>query len=388
MIPRVVLKKGKAGSAFGGHPWVYDWMIDQIDEGLRDGDVVVVHADDAGKFVGHGVWNALGEIRVRIYSWSESAPVNREFFSARIDEALALRRALGYAGPKDGCRLIYGDAENLSGLVVDRYADALVLQVNASGLLPRLPMLAEVLREKTGARLAQLRLPEILAKDLGRTSMLFGETPAAPIRIEQEGLVWEIDLNVQQKTGFYLDQRANRLSAAAWAKGRAALDLYSYTGGFGIAAAKAGATSVTCVDSSAPAIAAAARNAEHNGAAIDAVVSDVLDYAASCDRKFGWVAIDPPKFAAGASSREKALAMYHRVNQEALGLVAKGGIFVTSSCSGRVATGEWLGMLSSAARRAGRFLKLIELRGASPDHPVSLHCPETAYLKCAIFLVD
>lgn len=194
-----------------------------------------------------------------------------------------------------------------------------------------------------------------------------------------------VALRSGQKTGFYLDQAENRQVVGKLGQGRKVLDLYCYTGGFGIHAAKAGAASVVSVDSSEPALAQAKRNAELNGVRqIEFIRADVDEYLKSDSKDFDLVIADPPRFATSQSSKEAALRKYFHINTEAMKKVRPGGFFVSCNCSGRVEASEWISLLAAAATKCGRTLQIIEQRGASRDHPVSAHCPETKYLKCVI----
>jgi 23S rRNA (cytosine1962-C5)-methyltransferase len=215
---------------------------------------------------------------------------------------------------------------------------------------------------------------------------LSGEIPDQPIVICDRELSFEVPIRSGQKTGFYLDQRENRHAAAQLAKGRAVLDAYTYTGGFALWCARGGAASVTAVDSSAPAIAQARRNAEINQIrSVEFLEADALQFMQSrSPGEYGLVILDPPRLATSRGGVTGALRMYHRIQIEAFRVLEKGGFVVSCNCSGRISSGEWLGLLAGAARRSGRLLQVIEQRGASRDHPVSPHCPETEYLKCVI----
>ena len=205
-----------------------------------------------------------------------------------------------------------------------------------------------------------------------------------------QGIEFAVNLRGGQKTGFFLDQSENRTAAARYAGGKKVLDLYCYTGGFGLHCAKAGAEEVVGVDSSGPAIAQAVRQAEANRLGnMLFVEDDVFRFLeGNQEGSYSMMIVDPPRFAAGRENRDRALRMYHRVNSEAMTRLKKGGILVTCSCSGRISTQEFVMMLSSAARRSNRFLQVLELRGASRDHPFTPFCPEGQYLKCVIARVS
>jgi 23S rRNA (cytosine1962-C5)-methyltransferase len=216
-----------------------------------------------------------------------------------------------------------------------------------------------------------------------------GRLPEDPLTIREHGLAYEVDLHAGQKTGFYLDQRENRRAAAAYLRGRRVLDMFCYTGGFAMAAAAlGGARDVLGIDASKKAIAQARRNAELNG--LTNVRFDVGDAFQSLDRlieqgeRFDAVILDPPKFARGRAGTNQALMAYHRLNRAAALLLTPGGILVTCSCTGGVTREDFLLMLSGVAQKSGRDLRILEQRGAAPDHPVAATCLETEYLKCMI----
>ena len=238
-----------------------------------------------------------------------------------------------------------------------------------------------MLRQERGlSQIEGLRLPAV---------QHWGQLPGGPIFIEEHGLRYGVDLREGQKTGFYLDQRENRRAAAGYATGRRVLDLFCYSGGFGLAASKLGhASEVLAVDGSQAAIALARANAELNG--VSNMRFDVgdgfqtLDALAAAGERFGMVVLDPPKFARSRTAVADALMAYHRLNRTAVGLLEPGGILVTCSCSGHVTREDFQHMLAGVAQRSGREIQILEQRGAAPDHPASAACLEGEYLKCFI----
>lgn len=370
---------------------MYDWMIASVEGEPSEGQPVRVCGSEARRFVAHGLWNEKGEIRIRLYAWDETFPVDAEWIRQKIDHCIHVRKnVLECFAPSGGCRLVYGDAEGLSGLNVDYYAGYAVVQIGASGLLEYKDVIFDALETHLSPKGIQLRLPALLSEQKHFASFERGHAPDEALIMVDGTLQSIVNLNSRQKTGFYLDQRENRWAAAMYAKGKTVLDLFSFSGMFGLACADRGADKVISVDSSEEAVETGKRNAALNGCArFEAVREDVMEFlVATSPASADMVILDPPKYAQGQASAQAAMAMYHRLNTAGLRALKPGGILVSCSCSGRVGTQEWLKTLASAARRSGRFLQLLELRGAARDHPVSIHCPETAYLKCGIFLVS
>jgi 23S rRNA (cytosine1962-C5)-methyltransferase len=433
---RVVLKPRKALPFYGRHPWVLASAVDRVEpisiasEHLADFEGQVVDLlNDKGKFVARGIYNGQSRICVRLYTWSPDEAIDEAFFRRKLERAIELRRQIGYApGETRGesaTRLVFSEADGISGLIVDRYGDCLVIQPTSLGIAQRLEMIAGVLRELLQPRAIVLRLDKATAKLEGITTVegesphpsplpegegviarqrtvdaqchnvpfpdghVWGEAPAGPLVIREHGLAYEVDLHAGQKTGFYLDQRENRLAAAKYLRGRRVLDMFCYTGGFAMsAAALGGATEVLGIDGSKRAIAQATRNAEINGLksvrfeCADAF--ETLDALLAQGQKFDAVILDPPKFARGRGGANQALMAYHRLNRVAVELLVGGGILLTCSCTGGVSRDDFLLMLSGVAQKSRRDIRVLEQRGAAPDHPVSATCLETEYLKCMI----
>ncbi len=388
---QVVLKPRKAAPFYGRHPWVLDSAIERVEGEPTDGDVVDL-VSDKGKWVARGVFNSKSRIRVRLYSWDAAEQLNDAFWHARLQRAISLRDALGYVREQGAARLVFSEADGLSGLVVDRYADWLVVQVTALAMLARLerlvPMLVELVRplgvlvrgDKGVARLEGIELPAGVA---------WGETHAGPVFIEEHGIRYGVDLAEGQKTGFYLDQRENRRAAATYVAGRRVLDMFCYSGAFSLSALLLGkAREVLGIDASEKAIALARANAQLNsvsGARFEAAnCFEALAALRESGERFGAVILDPPKFAQSRRAADEALRAYHRLNRLAIELLDPSGVLVTCSCSGHVTREDFLYMLVGVAQKSGRDVQILEQRGASPDHPTSATCLETDYLKCFI----
>ena len=388
----VFIKPKRARPFFGRHPWVLDSAILRVDGNPDSGDVVDVVTHD-GNFIARGLWNASSRIRVRLYSFMQDQALDQIFWNARIENAVALRQQLHLFSKKTGCRLINSEGDNLSGVIVDQYGPYLAVQVTALAMAERLDMICDSLERIVQPKGILLRGAE---RGLGKLEglhlpdrLLRGEPPDGPIFVEEHGLRFGVDLTEGQKTGYYLDQRENRQAAARYAAGRRVLDMFCYSGGFGVACAVSGnASSVLSVDSSIKAISLARANAELNNATTMTVEqADAFEKLASLEEenaKFGMVVLDPPKFARSRASASDALRAYHRINRLGVDLLEPGGVLVTCSCSGAITRDDFLMTLSAVAQRSGRTLQLLEYRGAAPDHPVNLHCLEGEYLKCVI----
>jgi 23S rRNA (cytosine1962-C5)-methyltransferase len=388
---RVILQPRRARPFYGRHPWVYPGAIAAVEGDPADGAEVDL-VSHTGNFIARGLYNARSKIRVRLYSWSPEAPLDRAFFRDRLEAALRLRRdLLKLDGPGRACRLVFSEGDGLSGLTVDRYDRWLVAQFTALGLAQRRELLAELLAELTGAEGIYLRTERGVGKLEGlelHDGPLWGQTPAEPVAVEEEGLRFLVHLAEGQKTGYYLDQRDNRKAAARLAAGRRVLDAFCYSGGFGLHAARAGAVDVVGVDSSEAALHLARANADLNGLAnVRFVAADVFDHLAAlvaAGERFGLVVLDPPKFARSRGAVEEALRGYRRLQALALRLLEPDGILVTCCCSGLITADMLAELLAQLAVEERRDVQLLERRGQAPDHPVAVTCPESDYLKCLI----
>jgi 23S rRNA (cytosine1962-C5)-methyltransferase len=392
---QVILKPRKARPFFGRHPWVLDSAVDHVEGQPADGDVVDLMSDK-GKFVARGVFNGHSRIRVRLYTWSAADLLDDDFWLRRIRAAAELRDKLGYNGREQAVRLVYSEADGLSGLIVDRYAEYLVVQVTALAIEKRLDQLLPLLSSVARPRGIVVRADRTMAKLEGldeRQHDGWGEAPTGPVFIQEHGLKYGVELGVGQKTGFYLDQRENRKAAAGYLRGCRVLDMFCYSGGFSLAAsALGGASEVLGIDSSQSAIALARANAELNSISNVHFEAgdcfDALDSLVHERRRFDAVILDPPKFTRSRRSVDEALRAYHRINRLAVDLLSPGGILVTCSCSGSVTREDLLYVLAGVAQQTGRDVQVLQQRGAAQDHPVSATCLESEYLKCCICRVQ
>ena len=351
------------------------------------GDVVDVHAAD-GAWLARGFANPEQNLGIRLYTWNPGQPLDAAFFTSRVDAALALRERL-FTGPEtDSYRLVFSEADGISGLIVDRYADALAVQVGALGLVPLLDPILDHLSKKTGIsrRVVSADREAVDREGIDASSVARCSTERnIAVRIRENGFQYDVDIGGGQKTGFYLDQRVNRQRVATYVAGRSVLSAYCYTGAFEVPAAAAGAREITGLDSSEPALAAARRHHELNRMTVpvtyvDADVPAQLRKYRDAARQFDVIILDPPRFVMNAGQKEKGLRAYKDINLLAIKLLAPGGILATFSCSGLVSLEDLKMTVRWAAKDAGRFVRFVETLGQPQDHPVAASFPEGEYL--------
>lgn len=389
-VPRVVLLPRRARPFYGRHPWVFAGAVGGVEGDPADGAEVDL-VSHTGNWIARGLYNSQSKIRVRLYSWTPGCALDAAFFRDRLAAAVRLRDLLGLNGPGRACRLVFSEGDGLSGLTVDRYDQWLVMQFTALGLAQRRDLLAGLLEELLHPAGIHLRTERGVGQLEGLTlhdGPLRGQLPAAPVEIDEGGVRFLVNLAEGQKTGFYVDQRDNHAEVARLAVGRRVLDAFCYTGGFGLHAARAGAAEVIGVDGSESALALARENARLNGLdTVTFVHKDVfvdLDERVRAGERFGVVVLDPPKFARSRNAVEEALRGYRRLQTLALRLLEPDGLLVTCCCSGLI-TGEMLEeLLAQVAAETRREVQLLARRGPSRDHPVSVACLESHYLKCLI----
>ncbi len=390
--PQLFLNVKKARNFRGYHPWIMDRSVIAPSAAMEPGQIVELLFPD-GRWIGRGVYNPASRIRVRLYQWDQSQELDTAWCLRLLSRAVELRKNwMAHNRSVDCVRLVNSEGDGLSGLVIDQFGEYLVVQVTALAMLTWLEPIAAWLAENLRPKGILLRMDPRTAGSEGmeaREEVLYGESPSGPIEIVEHEVRLNIDLLSSQKTGYYLDQRANRLRAAKWVGSGPLLDVCCYLGGFSLTAAKwANPESITAVDSSARALEQAAENARKNEFTnIEFIQADCFDYLeelCSLKKKFQTVILDPPRMASNRSQLPAALRAYYRLNLSAMNLLEPGGTLVTCSCSGRVERSDFVGMLASVARRAGRPLQIVESHGADIDHPIDTSCPETEYLKCFI----
>jgi 23S rRNA (cytosine1962-C5)-methyltransferase len=382
----------------GGHPWVFEGAITHQSHDGRPGDLAVVF-DSKRRFLAVGLYDPGAKIRVRVLQHREPAPIDQDWFAARLASAARLRapllgRPAGQA--TTGYRLVHGENDGLPGLVVDCYEGTLVLKLYSAAWIPHLSDVLPALSSVRPYERVVLRLGRAaMARPADLHGLADGETLAGrdfdgPMLFQENGLWFEADLVRGHKTGFYFDQRDNRARVEALAGGKSVLDVFTYTGAFSVYAARGEARHIVSVDRSAPALEVVGRNLARNwrsptvGAAMHEVVEgdafDALDRMARSGRRFDLVIVDPPAFARTKSQVAHALAAYERLTRLSLNVLRPGGTLVQASCSRQVQAEAFVLAVCGAAARAGRPLLEIERTGHALDHPVTFR--EGAYLKC------
>ncbi|HVU36744.1 MAG TPA: class I SAM-dependent methyltransferase [Opitutales bacterium] len=374
-----------------GHPWVFTGELREPVPPEAHGRAALLR-DARGRVLGAGLCSARSAIAWRRYS-HEPAPFDRQYIDRALAAAAAHREAAGAPGPVR--RIVWSEADHLPGLVVDQYGPALVVQSLTAGIETALPEIGAALQARFQPEEIILRndAPARRHEDLPLEAKTLSGNPWPARWLNIDGLEYFVDLLGAQKTGFYLDQRAQHQRVAQFAKGRRMLDGCCNQGAFALQCAKAGAASVLAVDSSAPSIAQAAQNAAHNGLGDNVVfeTANLFDwFTARKDARdeFDLIVLDPPSFAPRRGAMEGALRGYKELNLRALRLLSPGGILATYCCSQNVGTSAFLDVVADAAADARRETRLLEVTSQPPDHPILLACPETHYLKGAIVEVE
>jgi 23S rRNA (cytosine1962-C5)-methyltransferase len=388
--PIITIKPREGRKARLGSPWIFsnEIVMDAAAKALAPGTLVHVKNDD-GQDAGTGYFNSKSLIAVRLLARENGAAVDAAFFSGRLKRALALRDML-YAKPF--YRLAHAEGDGLPGLTIDRFGDTLVLQVTTAGmeaLLTPLKMALEtvlapssiILRGDSPARALE-GLPLYVRAEKGEMGR---------IAVEENGARYFADLGQGQKTGWYYDQRDNRAFIAGLANGKSVLDAYCYTGGFGILAAKAGASETVCLDSSAPALKLAEDSAAANKVSLRAVKADVfeeLERLTAQKEVFDIVVADPPPFVKSKKDLEPGAKAYRKLARLAAAVTKPGGTLLLASCSHNIPTERFAAECAAGIMRGGRRASLIRSAGAGPDHPVHPMLPESAYLKSLVYALD
>lgn len=400
-FPAATITKKAENSLRLGHPWVYDTEVLNLEGEPENGSLVDVFSEK-GSYLGTGFISYKSKIRIRLLSSNANETFGDEFFARRIQYALAYRRTV--MGPTDYhcCRLVFGEADGLPGLTVDRYENILVSQVLSIGM----ERVKDTVYRQLVKQLAQesvnvagiferndVAIRELEGLDRGKGWYLadYLPQPPSPITgITENGIQYEVDVENGQKTGFFLDQKYNRQAVAKIAAGKKVLDCFTHTGSFALNAALGGADRVTAVDVSDTAIEMAKLNARRNGLIdkMDFIVADVFDLLPELCNKhadYDFVILDPPAFTKSRRAIKGAERGYKEINFRAMKMLPRGGYLATCSCSHFMDNELFIKMVQSAARDADVSLKLIEARRQSPDHPTLMNVPETDYLKFYLF---
>ncbi len=372
-----------------GHPWIFDGSIrDQRHDG-NPGDLAVIF-DSKDRFLAVGLYDPASPIRVKVLQHNTPASIDDAWFHHKLAKAAAWRQPLADSQHTDGYRLIYGENDGLPGLIVDRYADTLVIKIYTAAWIPYLRTVLPLLDDIQPAERWVLRL----ARETGSTyglvdgQVLKGAPPDSAVRFHENGLIFAADVIRGHKTGFFFDQRDNRARVGQLAAGKRVLDIFAYSGGFSVYAAHGGATEVISMDTSAPALEAARHNMALNRAdpqvakvQHETMVMDAFEGLAALNRQgrhFDLVIVDPPSFAKRQDEIERALAAYRRLAALAIPLVAEEGMLVMASCSSRISPEDFFSTVLSADTE--HRLQVAQKTFHALDHPVSF--PEGAYLKC------
>ena len=394
--PTLVLKPGREKSLLRRHPWIFSGAVASVQGDPASGETVEVRAAK-GEFLARAAYSPHSQIQARVWTWEEHQPVDAAFFERRLRSALRVRQELTGFPPGDALRLVHAESDRLPGLIVDQYADVVVVQFLSAGPERWRETLAELVMHITGAESLYERsegdarqledLPE-------RSGLLLGSQTPEPLLILEQDLRYHVDIYQGHKTGFYLDQRWNRQLVRSHARGRQVLDCFCYTGGFSLNALAGGASSVLALDSSAPALTQLQQNLALNdlpAGQLELQEGDVFKTLRGLrdrGRSFDMVILDPPKFAPTAAQAQRAARGYKDINLLAFKLLRAGGLLVTFSCSGGVSEELFQKIVAGAALDAGVEAQIIERLGQAADHPVALNFPEGAYLKGLVLRIS
>lgn len=401
--PKIIITPKGEAALTGGHPWVYEGEVTAVDGAAEDGGLVDV-VSRRGSWLGCGFYNSRSKIRVRLVSRNANDDFSDAFWERRIRYAWEYRKTVMGETDSRCCRVIFGEADLFPGLTVDRFESVLVTQTLSLGMeriKSRLfPLLVKVLREDGQDIQGIYERNDVAIRELEGMAQgkgwypLPGETPPSQTTVDivENGIRYTVDFENGQKTGFFLDQKYNRLAVSRLAKGRTVLDCFTHTGSFALNAARGGAAHVTAVDVSEFAVQCAAENARRNGldGVMDCMAANVFDLLPQLEkqpRKYDFIILDPPAFTKSRKTVASAMTGYKEINYRAMKLLPRGGYLATCSCSHFATEELFIKMLRSAARDAGVQLRQIEARQQCADHPILWGVEETNYLKFFIFQV-
>lgn len=384
----IILKKGKEKAAILRHPWIFSGALDKIKGSPANGEIVAVWSASQ-EFLAYGYFNDQSRVALRLMEWDQNVTIDKEWYAERLEKAIASRADILNENTNT-CRLVFSEADLLPGLIVDKYADFLSLQILSAGMENAKQTIINILRSLLNPKGifdksdAGARKHENLEPADG---LLWGEQPPEFLEVKENGVIYHINIADGQKSGFYCDQRDNREILAAYTKGKTVLDCFCYSGGFTLNSLKAGASHVTSVDSSALAIETLKHNLELNGfseAMQSSVQSDVnkqLRVFKDENKKFEVVVLDPPKYAPSRSALDRAARAYKDLNRLGMMILEPGGILATYSCSGAVDMETFKQIIAWAALDAGREVQILKQFHQPEDHPIRMSFPEGEYLK-------
>ncbi len=393
MYPILTLKPGKEGAIGFRHPWVFSGALQGIPREVQQGTIVHI-ADQTGKILGTGTYSAQSMIAVRIFEFGECC-IDDNWFVERIRCAHLRRCLYGYDGAdhKSGYRVVFGESDGLPGLVVDRYADVLVVQIATAGMENLKPSIIAALTELFHPRAIVERSDLPVRRDEGlaeAADLLQGEEVDC-VEFSENQLRFAAQVKTGQKTGFYLDQRDLRQEVLKHARDREVLNLFSYTGSFAVSALAGGARSVHNVDGSQPALDMIPMQASLNNLSTDAITSECVDVfnwlSTRNDPSYDMIIVDPPALIKSQRDTEIGRKAYHFLNRAALRLVRDKGIFITCSCSSHYSEDDFAVMLRRASVQAGVTIDLLRTVRQAADHPISIYFPESFYLKSFVCLI-
>ncbi len=396
-MAQLVLLPGKERSVFRRHPWLFAGSVSRLEGRARPGDTVEVLADDL-KLLGRAAYSPKSQIRARMWSFDADESIDDSFFKRRVAQSVARRETLPELRGQDGVRLIHAESDGLPGIIADRYGDTVVLQLTSAGADKWRKAIVNALVQATGcARIYERSDSDVRGLEGLEpvTGWIHGEAPAEPVSIVENGVRLGIDVAGGHKTGFYLDQRDNRLLLGQLAAGKTVLNCFCYTGGFSLQALAGGAAHVLSIDSSGPALDPARANVALNpqlpaGCAEwqEADVFLALREFRKEGRTFDLIVLDPPKFAPSAAHAERAARAYKDINLLGFKLLTPGGLMMTYSCSGGIGLELFQKIVAGAALDAGRDARIVKRLAGSADHPIGLAYPEGEYLKGLLVQAD
>jgi 23S rRNA (cytosine1962-C5)-methyltransferase len=388
-MAEVRLKKGKEKAVRQLHPWVFSGALEAVKGKPVDGDIISL-IDSNGDFLARGIYNSKSRVAVRLLEWNKDVDIDESWWRGRVAKAVKAREHLLNSSGTNTFRLIFSEADYLPGLIVDKYADFLSVQIHSTGIERVKPILLDELQKQLSPRGifdrsdAAARAHEGLEPSHG---LLWGDAPSEFVEVLENGVKYLINIAEGQKSGFFCDQRDNRKIVAEHAVNKRVLDCFSYSGGFSLNSLKAGANEVISVDSSALAIDTLNKNVQLNGfgknhhSAVQSDVNKQLRQFRDSDEKFDIVILDPPKYAPSRSTLDKASRAYKDLNRMGMLLLNSGGLLATFSCSGAVDINHFKQILAWAALDAGKEIQFIYQFCQPEDHPIRSSFPEGEYLK-------
>lgn len=387
-MKQVILNKGKDKAAWQLHPWVFSGAVNKVIEQPQNGDVVSVYNNE-DEFIAFGIYNSTSRVAVRLLEWHPNREINEEWWRNRVRSAVNNRLHL-LSEENDTVRLIFAEADFLPGLIADKYADYISVQVHAAGVEQVkaiiIDELVRLLNPKGIYERSDLKSREHEGLP-DSNGLLYGTVPPEFVAIIENGIQYQVNIVEGQKSGFYCDQRDNRLLTAQYVKGKKVLDCFSYSGGFTLNALRKGASHVTAVDSSALAIDTLRQNIALNGfdaeqyAAVQSDVNKYLRELGEQQARFDLIVLDPPKYAPSRSALDKASRAYKDLNRRGLMLLESGGLLATFSCSGAMDIDTFKQVLAWAALDAGKEIQFLRQFHQPEDHPVRASFSEGEYLK-------